>query len=74
MHSESNAQENIEVTDAATEESESVKPLVEKRIATTKVILSPLEWIKAAQDRVASGEGCFVEPHHLYDLLQTMLQ
>jgi hypothetical protein len=74
MHSESNAQENIEVTDAATEESESVKPLVEKRIATTKVVLSPLEWIKAAQDRVASGEGYFVEPHHLYDLLQTMLQ
>jgi hypothetical protein len=79
-------QEHIEATDAATEEvektvqdynderSEPVKPLVEKRIATTKVDLSPLQWIKAAQNRVASGEGHFVETHHLTDLLQTMLQ
>jgi hypothetical protein len=79
-------QKNIEVTDAATEEvekpvkdfndekSEPVKLLVEKRIATTKVVLSPHEWFQAAQDRVASGEGHFVETHHLVDLLQSMLQ
>jgi hypothetical protein len=53
---------------------ESGKPSVEKRIATTKVVLSPLQWIKTAQDRVASGEGHFVETHHLTDLLQTMMQ
>jgi hypothetical protein len=60
--------------DAATENVESVKLLAENSTATTKVVLSPLQWFKAAQDRVASGEGHFVEAHHLHDLLQTMLQ
>jgi hypothetical protein len=54
--------------------SEPIERLVEKRTATTKVILSPLKWFKAAQDRVSSGKGHFVDTKHLNDLLETMLQ
>jgi hypothetical protein len=62
------------VQDYNDETFESGKQLVVKRISTSNFDLSPLQWIKAAQDRVASGEGHFVETHHLVDLLQTMMQ